>query len=84
MRLPVPVVLVAVLATVLSACSGPPPSPRGTLSRYLAAWGNGDWAAMRRQVAGPPADFTAVNAAAFTALGVTHASFTAARITMNA
>lgn len=81
MWLPVAVVLVAVLSTVLSACGGTTPSPRGTLSRYLAAWRTGDWAAMQRQVARPPADFASVNAAAFAALGVTHASFTAAPIT---
>ncbi|MDQ2876288.1 MAG: penicillin-binding transpeptidase domain-containing protein [Actinomycetota bacterium] len=81
MWLPVAVVLVAVLSAVLSACGGTTPSPRGTLSRYLAAWRTGDWAAMQRQVARPPADFASVNAAAFAALGVTHASFTAAPIT---
>jgi hypothetical protein len=80
MWLPVAVVLVAVLSTVLSACGATTPSPRGTLSRYLAAWGTGDWAAMRREVARPPADFASVNAAEFAALGVTRASFTAAPI----
>src|SRR5262249_56593878 len=34
-----------------------------------------DWAAMRRLTASPPADFTAVNQAAFASLGVTAASF---------
>jgi hypothetical protein len=79
--LPVAVVLVAGIAVVLSACSSPPPSPRATLSRFLTAWGTGGWAAMRREVAAPPADFRSVNAAAFAALGVTHASFTAGRVT---
>ena len=81
MWLPVAVVVAAVLSTVLSACAASAPSPQPTLSRYLAAWGTGDWAAMRRQVARPPADFTSVNAAEFAALGVTHASFTAGAIT---
>jgi hypothetical protein len=80
MWLPVAVVLAAAL-TVLSGCGHVTPSPRAALSHYLAAWGAGDWAAMRRQVAAPPADFTPDNAAAFAALGVTHASFTAAPIT---
>ncbi|MGZ4434949.1 MAG: penicillin-binding transpeptidase domain-containing protein [Trebonia sp.] len=81
MGLPIVVVLVAALTTVLSGCGHAIPSARATLSRYLAAWGAGDWATMRRQVAAPPADFASVNAAAFAALGVTHASFTAARVT---
>jgi hypothetical protein len=80
MWLLVTVVLGAAL-TVLSGCGHAAPSPRGTLTRYLAAWGTGDWAAMRRQVAAPPADFAPVNAAAFAALGVTRASFTAAPVT---
>jgi hypothetical protein len=80
MWLPVAVVLAAAL-TMLSGCGHTAPSPQATLSRYLAAWDTGDWAAMRRQVAAPPADFARVNAAAFAALGVTRASFTAAPIT---
>jgi Penicillin binding protein transpeptidase domain/Penicillin-binding Protein dimerisation domain/NTF2-like N-terminal transpeptidase domain len=81
MWLPVAAVLVAALTTVLSGCGPATPSAGATLSRYLAAWRTGDWAAMKRQVAAPPADFTSVNAAAFAALGVTHASFTAAPVT---
>jgi hypothetical protein len=80
MWLSVTVVLVAALA-VLSGCGHATPSPGAALTRYLAAWGTGDWAAMRRQVTAPPADFAPVNAAAFAALGVTRASFTAAPIT---
>jgi hypothetical protein len=81
MWLPVAVVLVAALSTVLSACGHKPPSPGATLSRYLTAWGTGKWAAMQREVATPPADFASVNAAAFSALGVTRASFTAGPVT---
>jgi hypothetical protein len=77
----VAVMLTAALTTVLSGCAHTAPAPGATLSRYLTAWGTGDWAAMRRVVAGPPADFAAVNAAAFTALGVKRASFTAAPVT---
>jgi hypothetical protein len=80
MWLPVAAVLVAALTTVLSGCGPATPSAGATLSRYLAAWRTGDWAAMKRQVAAPPADFTSVNAAAFAALGVAHASFTAAPV----
>ena len=77
MWLPIAVVSLAVLTNGLGGCGHATTSARPALSRYLAAWGAGDWAAMRRQVAAPPAGFTAVNAAAFAALGVTHASFTA-------
>ncbi|HMG63693.1 MAG TPA: penicillin-binding transpeptidase domain-containing protein, partial [Streptosporangiaceae bacterium] len=84
MWLPVAVVLAAVLTTVLSGCGPTTPSASATLSGYLAAWGRGDWTAMRHQVAAPPADFRPVNAGVFAALGVTHASFTAGRVTMAA
>ena len=66
---------------VLSACGGSSASPRATLTRYLADWGRGDWAAMRAQVLDPPADFTAVNSQVFHALGISHASFVAHGIT---
>jgi len=78
-RLGVPAVAVALL---LSACGGSASTPRTTLAQYLAAWGRGDWTAMRSQVTNPPADFTTVNSEAFRALGVTHASFAAGRITV--
>ena len=68
---------VAALALGLAACGGTSASPRTTLSRYVAAWDRGDWAAMRVLVADPPADFTSVNSQAFTALGVARASLTA-------
>ncbi|HEY1642910.1 MAG TPA: penicillin-binding transpeptidase domain-containing protein [Streptosporangiaceae bacterium] len=70
----------AVLTAMLSGCGHAAP-PRAALSRYLAAWSRGDWAAMRGLTAGPPAGFASVNAAAFRALGVTRASFTVGRIT---
>ena len=69
------------LALVMSACGGSHASPQTTLTRYLAAWTTGDWAAMRVQVADPPADFQSANAAVFSALGVTRATFTAGRVT---
>jgi hypothetical protein len=73
-------VLVVVLATVLSGCGPSAPTASATLSSFLAAWGRGGWTAMRRQVAAPPPDFRSVNAAAFAALGVTRATFTAGRV----
>jgi cell division protein FtsI/penicillin-binding protein 2 len=77
---------VAVSATLaaiaLAACgSAAPPKPGPTLQSFLGAWGKGDWAAMRRQVAAPPADFQQVNAAVFSSLGVKSASFTAGKLT---
>ena len=77
-----PGVLAVAVAVLLSACGGSSSTPRTTLARYLAAWGRGDWTAMRSQVITPPANFTTVNSQAFHALGITHASFAAAQITV--
>jgi len=66
----------AVLLTgLLNACSSGP-QPQTTASAYFAAWAKQDWAAMQQLVAQPPADFTAVNQAAFSDLGVHQATFT--------
>jgi cell division protein FtsI/penicillin-binding protein 2 len=75
-----------VLAVALSAagCGGSSSTPQATLKAFVTAWRTGNWTAMRRQVASPPADFAGVNAAAFSALGVTGAGgarFTAGRVT---
>ena len=73
-----PAALVMVLAaTLLSSCSGSGPQPQTTAHAYLSAWAAQDWAAMRQLVLDPPADFTAVNQAAFTALSVRQANFAA-------
>jgi hypothetical protein len=72
--------LAAALALTLIAAGcggGGPPSPGPTLTAFLSAWSRGDWAAMRRQLADPPADFRAVNAGTFSALGVSRARITA-------
>jgi hypothetical protein len=66
---------------VLAACGGSSSTPQHTLHSYLAAWSHGDWAAMRKLVATPPATFTTANARAFSALGVTSAAFGAGRVT---
>jgi cell division protein FtsI/penicillin-binding protein 2 len=72
---PVAMALAAMLVTgLLSACSSSP-QPQTTSNAYYAAWAKQDWAAMRQLVSQPPADFTAVNQAAFTNLGVHQASF---------
>jgi cell division protein FtsI/penicillin-binding protein 2 len=71
----------AVLVTgLLSACSSSP-QPQTTASAYLTAWAAQNWGAMRQLTSDPPADFTAVNEAAFTDLSVRQASFAAG--TMN-
>ncbi|MFZ1993644.1 MAG: penicillin-binding transpeptidase domain-containing protein [Solirubrobacteraceae bacterium] len=70
----------ALVAACLAACGGSSSTPQSTLNRYLAAWSHGDWAAMRKLVAAPPATFTSVNADAFSALGVRTASFSAGRL----
>jgi cell division protein FtsI/penicillin-binding protein 2 len=75
-------VLTAVLATgLLSACSGSAPQPQTTANAYLAAWSAQNWAAMRQLTSDPPADFTAVNQAAFTNLSIRQARFTAGTLT---
>jgi len=61
---------------LLSACGGAP-SPQAAADAYLAAWARQDWAAMQKLTSSPPADFTAVNQAAFRDLSVRQASFTA-------
>jgi cell division protein FtsI/penicillin-binding protein 2 len=73
---------VAVVAAVvgLAGCGGSSSTPQATLHSYLTAWSHGDWAAMRKLVATPPATFTAANADAFSALGVRTASFSAGRV----
>ena len=68
------------LAAALAACGGSSSTPQSALHGYLTAWSRGDWAAMRKLVAMPPATFTAANAGAFTALGVRTASFSAGRV----
>lgn len=77
------VIAAIALAWLVAACGGTQAGPRATLSRYLAAWTKGDWTAMRRVVTEPPSDFVSVNAAAFSALGVSHASFSAGAVTMS-
>jgi cell division protein FtsI/penicillin-binding protein 2 len=78
---PVAIALAAMLVTgLLSACSSSP-QPQTAASAYFAAWAKQDWAAMQQLASKPPADFTAVNQAAFTDLGVHQASFTPGQAT---
>lgn len=68
------------LGALLSACSSGP-APQDTASAYLAAWARQDWTGMQRLVSNPPANFAAVNQAAFTDLTVQKASFTSGAVT---
>ncbi len=68
------------MIAALGACSSGP-QPGTTASAFLTDWANKDWAGMRALVAGPPADFTAVNQAAFSSLAVHQASFDAGKLT---
>jgi len=77
-------VIVAVVAVVVLAAAGggawwllrPKAGPDPVAAAYLEAWGRKDWAAMQAQVAAPPADFAAQQAAMLDALRVSEASFT--------
>ena len=79
-RLATRVAAVIVLGLVVAGCGGSSTKPQSTLTPFLSAWSRGDWTAMRRLVAEPPADFVSLNRKAFAALGVAHATFTAGRI----
>jgi cell division protein FtsI/penicillin-binding protein 2 len=73
---PVAMALAAMLVTGLVTGCSSSPQPQTTGSAYFAAWAKQDWAAMQQLVSQPPADFTTVNKAAFTNLGVHQATFT--------
>jgi cell division protein FtsI/penicillin-binding protein 2 len=68
-------VATGLMMAALSACSSGP-QPGTTASAFLVDWANQDWAGMQALVDDPPADFTAVNKAAFGNLSVHQASFT--------
>ena len=65
---------VLIPGVLVAACSSGP-TPQGVAQSYLTDWAARDWAAMRALVAKPPADFSALNAAALTDLGAKHASY---------
>ncbi len=69
-----------IAAIAIAGCSGSgsqrqPATPQATAASFLADWSHKDWAGMRELTLHPPADFTAVNEAAFASLDVTAASF---------
>jgi hypothetical protein len=80
--LPAAVLAIALIVTPLSACSSSP-KPQATASAYLAGWDSQNWTAMRQLAGHPPADFTAVNQAAFTHLSVRQASIIAGTMKTN-
>src|ERR1700689_2781590 len=69
-------VATGLMMAALRACSSGP-QPGTTASAFLVDWANQDWAGMRAAVPDPPADFAAVNQAAFGNLSVHRASFSA-------
>ena len=75
------VVLVLAIVSVAGPLAGnagsSTPGPQATARSFLVGWAGRDWAAMRRLVLSPPADFAAVNAAALSDLGVTRANYLA-------
>jgi len=73
-------VLAMACAAAVAGCGGSSSTPQATLRSYLADWSRGDWASMQRLVSKPPPSFAATNAAAFTALGVHTATFTAGTV----
>jgi cell division protein FtsI/penicillin-binding protein 2 len=79
-------VAAAVLVTgsaALTACSSSSSTPTAVAHSYLADWAARDWQGMRALVTNPPADFTAVNSAELTDLGVKRASFAAGQLKVN-
>jgi cell division protein FtsI/penicillin-binding protein 2 len=84
-RLARPVALASTLlvtgALVASCSSGP--TPQDVAHSYLADWAARDWHGMRALVLRPPADFTAVNAAALADLGARHATYHAGQLVVS-
>jgi cell division protein FtsI/penicillin-binding protein 2 len=73
-------ITVATLVTMLLltvGCSNAVPGPQVNAASYLTDWAQQDWAGMQQLADAPPADFAAVNKAAFSDLTVRKASFTA-------
>jgi len=65
----------ALAGALLTSCSSGP-TPQSAASDYLTAWSEQNWAVMQQLVSNPPADFIAVNRAAFNDISVHDASFT--------
>src|SRR5580698_9954521 len=67
---------VVLLVPLLAGCGTTKPKPATTMSAFLAAWSQHDWAAMAALVDNPPSNFAAVNQTAWSTLGVESAVFT--------
>lgn len=76
----VPALATVAAALALASCGGSSSTPQQTLGAYLAAWRQHDFAAMRRQVLDPPADFETANASALANLGVKAPQLRAGRV----
>jgi cell division protein FtsI/penicillin-binding protein 2 len=72
----------ALAAGPLLAGCGSSSTPQGTARSFLADWARRDWHAMRALVAGPPASFSAVNAAALSNLHVQRAGYQGGRMSV--
>jgi len=71
-----------ITGALLTGCSSGP-TPQAVASSYLADWARRDWPGMREVLASRPADFTAVNLAALTDLGVRQASYRSGHLTVS-
>ena len=66
--------VLAVGGTLLAACGTSSAGPTAMVQRYLAAWSEGDYAAMAALVSHPPADFVTFNRQVASDLGLTRAT----------
>jgi Penicillin binding protein transpeptidase domain/NTF2-like N-terminal transpeptidase domain/Penicillin-binding Protein dimerisation domain len=80
---PAAIALAAMLVMGLATACSSAPQPETTANAYFAAWAGQNWAAMQQLVTQPPADFTTVNRAAFTDLGVHQAAFSPGAVVAN-
>src|SRR6202044_2622709 len=64
-----------IVVPLLAGCGGSDSTPQATARAFLTDWAGRDWHGMKDLVAGPPPDFTAVNAAVLADLDVQHAIY---------
>jgi cell division protein FtsI/penicillin-binding protein 2 len=69
---------------LIVGCTRVATGPQVNAAAFLSDWAASNWQGMRALTDAPPADFTAVNKAAFADLGVRHATFTAGTLTTSA
>ena len=71
------------LAFGLQGCSGGSSDLTKAVKSYLMAWDHADYAAMRKMVDHPPADYVSYNQGVDTDLGVLNASFSSGPVNQN-